>query len=377
MIKEWHIWDFPGNIYVLIKKEVREEFFREMYKKFGSQKNYAKYLEKTADMVRKYHYAKDITFGKEYKVYIPASVIKKSRPFLNKELEKLIEDNIITIRTPPNSEIKNPKLPIKECKEVYRILGHLIGDGSGPEAHQPYYCNSCKKLREQFKEDLKIFGDVNTKEINLNPTFGIAFPSVLCKILSHIFDVKFTRPYKLPSRIWNTKKEYRVEILKALFDDEGTISPHLAISMKNKNLMSEIKFLLNSLEIKISKNLIKKYTKEGSLNWGLNISTKFYKKFDSIIGFYHPNKDKNLKIAIDIIDNSKMNMSKLNRPFAAINLRKEMIKFLSRSYYSTFELSKLILANYFRVHRNMIALEKQNIVERFGFKNKIKWKLRS
>ena len=51
--KEWHIWDFPDNLYVLLKDKVREEFFRDMYKQFGSFNNYAAFLgKKWGNMLR-------------------------------------------------------------------------------------------------------------------------------------------------------------------------------------------------------------------------------------------------------------------------------------------------------------------------------------
>ncbi len=78
-IKEWHIWDFPGNLYVLIEEETRDAFFKEMYNQFGSQVNYAKFLKINRIMVQGYHYARGWDLGKEHVKFMPLKILHKSR----------------------------------------------------------------------------------------------------------------------------------------------------------------------------------------------------------------------------------------------------------------------------------------------------------
>ena len=43
-IKQWHIWDFPDNLYILLDKETKEEFFNLMFKVFRGKRPYARFL---------------------------------------------------------------------------------------------------------------------------------------------------------------------------------------------------------------------------------------------------------------------------------------------------------------------------------------------
>lgn len=292
---------------------------------------------------------------------------------MDNKLKNLIENNILMIKSPPNSEIRNPNLPIKESPGVYRILAHLIGDGSGHKTHTPYYCNSCEELRKQFIKDLSLFGEMSINEVKLNPTPAINFPSVLKNLLIHFFDVEFTNPNRIPPRIWNTNKTNKAEFLKALYDDEGTISPRLGIAMKNKKLLGEIKNLIDSLGIKTLSIIMKKGV-NNYIDWKFNIKLDSYNDFYETLGFYHPQKQKNLEILLKIRELSKDNIHKLNNPKSAKRLRKNIINALSKNSYSIMELSRLILVDYHRLYKNMRVMEKQGIIYKSGPNNKIKWK---
>ncbi len=373
-MKTWHIWDFPDTVYVRLKDDIRNRFFREMFTKFGGKKPYARFLGISSRRIYFYSYGFTHKNMKKRLHYTPLHILKKSRKFLTNKLEEDIKNGIIAIRCSGGYSIKTPKLPIKESPELYRIAAHLIGDGSAAKRHEPYYCNSCKELRQQFKKDLLIFGKIRTRERNLNPTSAIMLPTVFGSILAHILKVKFTNPTKLPNIIWKTNKKNQAEFLKALYDDEGTISPNLYICMKSKNLMNEVKTLIESFGIESSK-LGKKVDSNGNQCWQLKVLKGSYQRFYKKLGFYHPNKKKNLNITLKIQELSKNNRSKLNNSKSAELLRKKIKKLLSNAHYSIIEISRLALEDYHRVHRNIIALEKNGDIIRFGSNNKLKWRI--
>jgi len=141
-MKSWHIWDFPENIYILLNKRINEEFFNEVFKKCGGKRPYARFLGLTQKAVKQYHRRCSFKYGKKH---------VQSIPLINNNLKRKIENNINIIKIKnKGTPIKNPKLPIKESPEFYRIVAHIIGDGFGGENKVPYYCNTCKKLRKKI-----------------------------------------------------------------------------------------------------------------------------------------------------------------------------------------------------------------------------------
>lgn len=296
--KEWHIWDFPDNLYVLIRDEVRDEFFRKMYQKFSSQLNYAKFLGKDRNCIQGYHYARGWDNNIKHVKFMPLKILHKSLQFIEYPLKCKIENSILEIIAHGGKSIKNPILPIKECPALYRIVAHLIGDGN--DSHTPYYANTCKELREQFKKDLQIFGNIEIYESTPNTTPCVNFPKVITRILGFTLDIPFTHPERLPQQIFETDKECKKAFLQAIYDDEGCISTSLSIGMNNKLLLNQIKQLIEEFDIKTNKVTMAPYfTKKGKKNmYRFQISPKTYVGFKNEINFMHPKKVINLNFAI-------------------------------------------------------------------------------
>lgn len=96
MVKTWHVWDFPNNLYVLLKEDIHKEFFNQMFKKFGGKRPYAKFLGISQMGMKQYWKKYTKKKGKIYIQYIPLWVIKKSCN--TNELKRKIEINIEKIR---------------------------------------------------------------------------------------------------------------------------------------------------------------------------------------------------------------------------------------------------------------------------------------
>ena len=88
--KEWHIWDVPDNLYVLIEDEVREEFFKSMQSHFGSYNDYAAFLGKRWNNIQSYKYGYAWCRGKRITKSLPLWLLKKSAHLINKPLKKKI-----------------------------------------------------------------------------------------------------------------------------------------------------------------------------------------------------------------------------------------------------------------------------------------------
>lgn len=370
-IKEWHIWDFPGDIYVFIKNEVREEFFKKMYKKFGSQKDYAKFLNKDRVLIQQYHYARSWDNGKKHIKPLPLELLHKSMPFTNQELKLKIENNVEWLRCQKGKSSIKINLPIKESVQLYRVVAHVLGDGSASKNKVPYYCNTCKELREQFKEDLKYFGDIKTYDRKLTVPI-VCFQKPLTDILSYILSISFINKEKVPERLFNANLEFKSVFLQALFDDEGTISTNLAISMKSKNIIKDIKNLLLNIDIKTGKIGLKPKTVKrfGGDNYTLSIISKSINKFKELIDFSHPEKHKNLEFRLKMIERNLINRT---RPLDWT--RNEILRLLSIKPMKTLRLCENLLLTVSGVYHHLKYLEDKGLIKRTGYKNKIIWEL--
>jgi hypothetical protein len=365
-MKEWHIWDFPGNLYVLVRGNTRDEFFKAMYNRFGSQLNYAKFLGKDRNCIQGYHYGRSWDNGDKHVKFVPLKVFHKSIQFLDKSLRKKIERDVLEIRTHGGKSIKKPLLPIKESPSLYRVVAHVIGDGN--DSHTPYYANMCKELRDQFKRDLQIFGEVFYMENTPNTTPCVNFPKVVTRILSHILDIQFTHPNRLPEAIFNAPDDCKAAFLQALYDDEGTISANLAICIHNKNILNQLKTLLQNFGIKTGKITTGTYfTKKGKrLKCAFQIYKDSYKKFQEKVCFVHPKKARYLEAAL-------RTKSRVVRTRDPIIVEQEILKILETKPSRTMELANNLQFTMSGITPHLNRLSNEGLIIHRGYKNAKTW----
>lgn len=95
-----------------------------------------------------------------------------------------IEKNIFAYKSKGKSLwVKNPKLPIEESPELFRIIAHMMGDGLANINNVNYFKNNDNGVLKEFASDMRhVFGDIqinHTKNI-------IIFPITV----RHIFSTK-------------------------------------------------------------------------------------------------------------------------------------------------------------------------------------------
>ena len=365
-MKSWHIWDFPDNIYVLIKSNVHEEFFNYVFKKFGGKRPYARFLNTSQMHVKKCWKRYFIKNNKKYVQYTTAWFLKKSYPILNKRLIKDIENGVEYFRVRAGKPTK-VSLPIKECPKLYRIVAHLLADGFAGKKKVPYYSNNCKMLREQFKKDLRVFGNLYVYERKPNTTWCVFFPKVVSNVLRHIFDIEFTRPTNIPKFIFNSTKSCKSAFLQALYDDEGTVSGYPIIGMKNYNIMNEIRLLVENMGVKTNR-----INGCGNRCRYFSIESRNIKKFKEKIDFSHPIKRHRLKVILKV---QRRNKTKRTRPLDWT--RGKILKLLNKKPMSTFQISEKILLGISGAHSHLRWLEKNNKIIKDGPQNKVFWKIKA
>ena len=287
---EWHIWDFPDSIYLKFNEEYRRKLFEKLHKHFGSHRNIGKGLG--------FHYTTIVSCLKSgydsggFQTSTNIKIIKRILEIFPEEKQEL-EKNVIAYRCRAGLSVYNPNLPIKETPEIYSIICHVIADGSAGKGKTPYYSNSLKELLNEFRRNLQIFGRVKT-----NPYFyrksGVTylmFPKAITDILSHVFNVKFTFPNKLPERLFEASADCIKAAIRAMFDDEGTVSTLFAITQKSRNILLQLKKILLSFEIETGN--VTYSEPRGCYN--LSVLTKSYDNFHKLIGLTSIDKIYNLK----------------------------------------------------------------------------------
>lgn len=289
---EWHIWDFPDNIRIYFTDSFREKLYKKLKDVCKTRIEIARRLETNKETIKN-----GLSLGKRenrYKIYresyISIKLLKKIltvfKHELNKKFLEELERNIVSYRAWNGWIVKNPKLPLIESPEFYNIVFHIIGDGNASKRHPPFYCNKSPELIQEFIKNLQIFGDIEThKIIREDGLIIIKFPKAITDILSHILNINFVRPTKLPKNIFHASLDCKIAAIRAFIDDEGHVSDIFVVVQKSRKLLREFNRLLSNFNIKTGK--IKK-DKNGVHRF--YIWKESHKKFQKLIGLSHPKK---------------------------------------------------------------------------------------
>jgi len=364
--REFHLLDFPDNVYVLIKDKFRKRLFKQIYSKFGNKTKTAKKLDISLRTLLNYERGFSIKYRVKHSQLIPIKFLKKIVSF---EEQCSLEKNISAISVRNGLRVKNPKLPIKECPELYSIIGHMIADGCQSTHHVPYYANSDKTLREKFIEKLLIFGDFKVKEKKTKTTTIIEFPKVITDIIQYLFYFQITHPNRIPKRLFSSSKECKSSFIGALFDDDGSFSTSIVLTIHNFNLITQVKKLSESLNLKTNKISVFKYSHKKN-KVGLQISSKSIEDFYNLIPIECPHKKLNLEYKVKI---KKRNKEERTRN--PILIEEKILKLLEIKPSKTIEIANHLLFTISSVLRHLNRLEKEGIVIEKGFKNKKEWDL--
>ncbi|HUS51303.1 MAG TPA: LAGLIDADG family homing endonuclease [Candidatus Paceibacterota bacterium] len=306
-----HIWDLPiEKVYVKLRGGFREHFFEAAHQKFGTWDRLAKFLEvKRGDTLLARNWKNGLCC-------CPLSIIFEISNKLDISKNK-IEKNIKEIKFKTKKEgrggnsgkpIINPKLPIEINKDFIEVLGHICGDGTiirknPKKGIKLGYINSEPKLIESFQEKIKrIFGEIEANvQIRNGPRYRrknyyLQYPSIISLFILSVFDYKTKDNMDLPDFIFNASKERKCAFLRALFDDEGSVSVRhkaITINLKPYNPLKKVRELLIELGFNPSRII-----ESGRVNRiGIHRKDDIL-LFKKIIGFKYPLKEEKLDLII-------------------------------------------------------------------------------
>jgi len=291
---EWHVWDFPDDIWVKFTNEFRTWLYGKLKEICKTNNEIAKRLDSNKSTI-----GRSLGYGFRYyrksftSIKLIRNIIKVFGNQLSKDFLWKLERNIMEYRGLSGYSIRNPILPIRESPKFYSIVFHMIGDGNASPRHTAYYSNKCRELIAEFVKNLQIFGNVRTNFVTRDDNLTYAkFPRVVMRVLSHLLKVEFVRTNHFPNRIFTAPIECKSEAIKAFIDDEGCVSTSFVIIQKSKNILIELKSLLESLGIRSGK--ICNYSGIHQLY----ISKYSYRRFRKLIKLTHPKKNRRLEAKI-------------------------------------------------------------------------------
>lgn len=267
---------------------------------------------------------------KGYRVISLSRLIKIND--LSKYSWKDIEKNLISIKAGiRNGEIK-PNFPIKLDKKLGSIVGHILGDGSIEKRfHALFFSNSDIDLLKEFSQNMEfIFGIKpriwvqekklfhegtkwlmkvdNLSKVPKGHCVGLFYPKI-CSDFLYAICGKFAegKRKKITNQIKDMPKEFKIGLVRAFFDDEGSVRADnyiLRLHQDNKKLLEGIKKFLK--ELGINSNPIRGYIKRDKIRYYFNITGfKEYYKFYNTLGCTSKKKCKEFELLINKVENSK------------------------------------------------------------------------
>jgi len=234
-----------------------------------------------------------------------------------------VESNIINIKAGQHGGEISPKFPIKLDYKLGSIIGHILGDGSiDLKYNQVFYSNSDKNLLNEFESNMyQIFRvkpriwmqrtstfDGKTRwekrlnsinELKEGRNCGLFYPTICGLILNTIFK-NFARGKnkKITKTVLGANKEFKIGLIRAFYDDEGSVVKDIRLFQDRKDMLKEFIKLLDEFDINCSK--IKSYIKKNKERYYFSIHRKGnFIKFQKEIGFTSKKKSHRLaKLAI-------------------------------------------------------------------------------
>jgi len=318
------------NLYVILKKDFLRDLITEASKE---EKPY--FNKKFCDYL-------DISFNKQEKCSltlrnwlnnqksIPIKKIELIRDKTNIRWEE-IERNFVGIKSGFRGTIANIRFPIKLDKKLGSIVGHILGDGSiDAKYKQVFFSNSNKELLKEFSDNFDSVFNLKPRiwmqkktipfkektrwekrlnsidELEGGKNCGLFYPSVSGALLNCILSNFCIGKEKIiNAKIKNTPLEFKIGLIRAFCDDEGTVyNRSIRIFQDKIEILEAIKEFL--LEIGITTSKIKHYIKRDKERSYIDIHRKSNLiKFRDKVGLTSPKKRIKLEKA-SIIRNYKI-----------------------------------------------------------------------
>jgi len=374
-----HLWEFPDDkIFVQLEDSFRKQLFEEILDKTGNIWRLSKYLNIG------YTTTKHIIDGLRYRnkdklneqVHCRLNLLKRIA-WMHSELydekptaiKSEIEKNIYSYRAFSGTQITEPKLPIEASPELFRIIGHIIADGTWSKGSSAHYINTSKELIDAFEEDLhSVFGKVET-HYYVAPnghTPYLIFPTAIIHILMRKYGVKFSGVNGFPQVINRIPTKHKAYFLQALFDDEGFVhDSNVQICGLDRGLLDGVKRILYK-DFDIKTGDIAYYQDYHRSDGSISKVAYFHILADGVpayasrIGFQHPKKNDRLNLLLAIKKRGMRNF------LSHEEVKERVIAELKNGPKTAPELAIKLILTARNLRSHLYALEEENTLERLG-----------
>jgi hypothetical protein len=294
--RRFHITEFPEKLSILLEDKFRKDFINSCLEATGSRVKLARSLGiKKLDTINRWKNG----FCRRGRGWITPQLIPLSKLLA---LQRLVADEFTIVdiekhvvkykASGPGNSVKNPNLPLQEDERLIKILVHLIGDGYGSNRGTQFYRNTNSELRRQFITDLKVFGDVEYAE---KGTF-VFFPICITNILKKIYKINFsTKKARLPKVLWELPKNFASAALRAFVDDESHIRSRVTLYSSNRELLEDIRSLINHHFPRIAVSRIEQRNRPKTVEFSFCVYPNSLDLFAEKIGFDHSEKRNDLE----------------------------------------------------------------------------------
>jgi len=356
------------GFYVELEEKFREFIRKRIKNKFGSLKQFSLQTK----IVPSSYLSSILTEGR----YTKLSLWLKIRNALNIEVKKF-KENILKIRARHAKFFLKPEqLPILSSPGLASLVGHGLGDGHLAEDRCFEYTNKEISLHNEVSRTIyRIFSADKFSERKCTGATLIRRYNVIVGNILYLAGVprgnKIVQPFFIRSWILNGSVEIKKALIRALFDDEGTVKVSgremLIKFSKNERyidslqkFMEQIKQLLEDLDIEATsirkENIvIGKNGRTIQLVLGIHGYKNFIRFFEEI-GFHHKQKQEKLEKMI------KSYVSFQNRDGVT---QKMLHESLSKPL-TIRDLMNGLNMTYVAIYKGLRKLEKERLIKRMG-----------
>jgi hypothetical protein len=318
--RKFHLWDLPRNrIFARLDDDFRRELTIPLIERFGEAA-----LSELIDMglrtLREFAIEDSSLLGEKRTGYIQLDVLFRLAEMAERRVSlREIETHVTALKGYGCSlPAFGMRLPFIENRSMIRLLMHFIGDGFicsiVGSTKVSTYTNRNARLREGFMDCLnEIFGDVSScvrERVSDQKRSHVRVPKWMPYLLVNFYpDAIFGQlQAKLPSIIFSLPRELKIEAIRTLADDDGSVQ-ELCIRFVSGSsaLLDGVRKLILQLiqddkEISGSRkdvlaNSVSPVRKQR--NWyRLDLGFQALRWYNRTIGFSHPEKARELDFRI-------------------------------------------------------------------------------
>jgi len=305
--KEISFDDLPNYLLVLLTEKFNKLLFQKLIKILKGSEKARKFIGCSNGSFYNYINRTD---------FIPVNVIRKIKKLCEIKSTEL-NKNILQIKR-MNGTPFPIKLPLNVDVIVANLVGHLFGDGHIDASGRVSYVNKNKKLIKNFQSKMKQKFNVNPATIRNKGKDDNSVEIRYCSPIGDLFLIlgcimgrKIQKKFDVPNWIMKSNKEIKSAYLRALFDDESTVSKGKSIRISLSKTNSEngllffdsLKKILKDLEIETNPVLRYVYKTprlgRNRVKYELFItSRKNLENYKKMIDFEHLDKSKKLSLQI-------------------------------------------------------------------------------